>query len=55
MVTSETLNSLSGLIGNLGFPIVITLYLFIRFEKKLDQMNGKIERLEQAVKDTAKH
>lgn len=35
------------MIGNFGFPIVITIYLFHRFEKK-------IERLEQVIQELSK-
>ncbi|MCG3086608.1 YvrJ family protein [Sporosarcina cyprini] len=35
------------MIGNFGFPIVMTIYLLHRFEKK-------IERLEQVVQELAK-
>ena len=35
------------MIGNLGFPIVITIYLLHRFEKK-------IEKLEQIIQELTK-
>ena len=35
------------MIGNFGFPIVMTIYLLHRFEKK-------IEKLEQAIQKLAK-
>ncbi|MFC3771745.1 YvrJ family protein [Paenibacillus sp. GCM10012303] len=36
-------------IGNFGFPIVITSYLLIRFEKKLEALNHTIQQLNQLI------
>lgn len=33
------------LIGNLGFPIAVSAYLLVRFEKKIDILNESIEDL----------
>lgn len=33
------------LIGNLGFPIVITFYLLMRLEKNLNQLERVVEEL----------
>ena len=33
------------LIENLGFPIVLSIYLLIRFEKKIDSLNESINAL----------
>lgn len=33
------------LVGNLGFPIAVTLYLLIRIEGKLDLLTQSINRL----------
>ncbi len=38
--------SITQLIGNFGFPIVVTIYLLYRFE-------NKIESLESALRDLA--
>lgn len=35
---------LSG-ISNLGFPVIITLYLLMRFEKKIDLLTEVINKL----------
>ncbi|MDN5348147.1 MAG: hypothetical protein PWP65_1711 [Clostridia bacterium] len=32
-------------VGNYGFPMVITLYLLMRVEKKLDELTGAINSL----------
>lgn len=38
-------------IGNVGFPIVIAIYLLIRFEKKIDVLKQSIDQLGQAIRD----
>lgn len=37
-------DSLVNLISNVGFPIVVALYLMIRIEKKLDMLIEEIKR-----------
>lgn len=41
--------SLINLISNVGFPIVIAIYLLHRFEKKLDTLVKNISILSQAI------
>ncbi|MCP1311355.1 YvrJ family protein [Paenibacillus tyrfis] len=41
----EVLTIFSTAVGNLGFPIVITGYLLLRFEKKMDRLNETIQEL----------
>lgn len=36
-------------IANLGFPIVVTLYLLIRIEGKLDKLSGCINTLSVSI------
>lgn len=38
------------IIGNFGFPIAITMYLFIRFEKKLGDLEKVITNLSETIK-----
>ncbi|MGG0657466.1 YvrJ family protein [Rummeliibacillus pycnus] len=33
------------LLGNFGFPIAITVYLFLRFEKKFEKLEDVIMKL----------
>jgi Trk-type K+ transport system membrane component len=40
-----TLNTLNILVGNLGFPVVIALYLLIRFENKISELTEVVEKL----------
>lgn len=42
------------LIGNFGFPIAITIYLFIRFERKLDKLEAVITHLADGIKSIDK-
>jgi len=37
------------IIGNFGFPIAITVYLLLRFEKKIDSLTCAIEGFEEAI------
>lgn len=37
------------LIGNLGFPIVISFYLLMRIENKLESLNNNILELSKSI------
>jgi len=39
------------IIGNFGFPIAITVYLFLRFEKKIENLESSINQLAGVIKD----
>lgn len=39
------------LIGNYGFPMVLTIYLLVRFEGKIDGLKGSIDNLSDKVGD----
>lgn len=45
----NTLNTLDILIGNLGFPVVIAIYLLIRFEKKISELTDVVEELRNLI------
>ncbi|MDZ3957036.1 YvrJ family protein [Bacillus thuringiensis] len=36
-------------LGNFGFPILITIYLLVRFEKKIDNLIEAIDKLKDAM------
>lgn len=40
------------LVGEVGFPIVVTLILLYRIEAKLDQVVTSIERLSERIMNT---
>ncbi|BBW98443.1 YvrJ family protein [Geobacillus icigianus] len=42
------------IIGNFGFPIAITVYLFLRFERKLESLELVIHQLGEVIKETRK-
>ncbi|PRT15848.1 YvrJ family protein (plasmid) [Bacillus thuringiensis] len=44
-----TFSSFISLIGNFGFPVAITLYLLMRFEKKIDTLTMSIENLREVI------
>lgn len=46
--------SLINILGNFGFPIMITIYLFVRFEKKIDNLENVISKLRTAIKELKK-
>ncbi|MGE7983690.1 YvrJ family protein [Solibacillus sp. NPDC093137] len=39
------------IIGNFGFPIAITMYLFIRFEKKIEKLELSISKLSDVIRE----
>ncbi len=43
------MDDLIGLIGNLGFPMVISLYLLIRIEDKLEELSNSILGLSEVI------
>lgn len=36
-------------IGNMGFPIVISVYLLVRIEKKIDLLTKSIDQLDNTM------
>ncbi|MDO4663197.1 MAG: YvrJ family protein [Tissierellia bacterium] len=38
------------LISNLGYPIVVNLFLLIRFEAKIDKLDSSIKELSEIIK-----
>lgn len=53
-MSPETVPLWVSLIGNFGFPISITVYLFIRFEKKIDALEIVIIELSTVIKELKK-
>lgn len=51
MENSQLLDLVTTTIGNFGFPMVLTAYLLIRFEKKIESLNNTILELLQVIKD----
>ena len=49
-MTPENVPIWISLIGNFGFPIAITVYLFIRFERKIDKLEAVIMELSEVIK-----
>jgi hypothetical protein len=42
------------ILGNFGFPVAITIYLLIRFEKKIDKLEVVINELGVTIKNSLK-
>jgi hypothetical protein len=38
------------ILGNFGFPIAITIYLFWRFERKIEKLEEVISQLAEVIK-----
>jgi hypothetical protein len=49
-MASEDIPTWISIIGNFGFPIAITVYLFARFERKLDGLEKVILELSTVIK-----
>ncbi|WP_258297694.1 YvrJ family protein [Paenibacillus peoriae] len=47
-------SELATYIANLGFPIAITLYLLIRFEKKISDLSDAINGLKNEIQKNVK-
>jgi hypothetical protein len=48
---SQVVAMLTTVIGNVGFPIAVTGYLLLRFEKKLDILTNAMQDFKIAVKE----
>ncbi|WP_152657521.1 YvrJ family protein [Oceanobacillus sp. CFH 90083] len=46
--------ALINILGNFGFPVMITIYLFVRFEKKIDNLEKVITELRNAARELKK-
>lgn len=44
-----SLEQLYSMIEGLGFPVFLSIYLLVRFEKKIDSLNGTIEKLNKSI------
>ncbi|NFH65840.1 YvrJ family protein [Clostridium botulinum] len=42
------------LISDVGFPIAVSLYLLLRIEKKLDEINKALTSLDKTITSTMK-
>jgi hypothetical protein len=46
---------LVNLIGNLGFPIAVSVYLLVRVESKMENLTCSINNLSSAINDMLKN
>ncbi|GAB3807739.1 YvrJ family protein [Virgibacillus kimchii] len=49
-MATEDIPTWISIVGNFGFPIAITVYLFARFERKLDGLEKVILELSAVIK-----
>jgi prefoldin subunit 5 len=47
----NSINEWYNVIGNIGFPIAVAIYLLIRFEKRIDALRENINQLEQTIRE----
>ena len=47
----ETLPDWIALLGNFGFPTLVSVYLLLRFERKISKLTEVIRELNQEIKD----
>lgn len=47
-------NDLVGLIGNVGFPIAVSVYLLVRVEGKLEVLTSSINNLSNVINNLNK-
>ncbi|WP_084756819.1 YvrJ family protein [Clostridium sp. DMHC 10] len=43
------MDNLVGLIGNVGFPIAVSIYLLVRIESKLENLTNSINNLSGVI------
>ncbi len=43
------INELVSLIGNVGFPVAVSVYLLIRLEKQLNSLSASINKLNTII------
>ncbi|WFD10541.1 YvrJ family protein [Tepidibacter hydrothermalis] len=43
------MNELLGLVSNVGFPIVLSIYLLTRIEEKLENLTQSINKLNNVI------
>ncbi|MFC3773634.1 YvrJ family protein [Paenibacillus sp. GCM10012303] len=51
MDNNQLITLITTSIGNFGFPIVLTAYLLIRFEKKIESLNATIQELMKFMRE----
>lgn len=47
------MNELVNIISNVGFPIVVALYMIITMQKEIKYLTEAINRLEKTIKEKA--
>lgn len=50
-ITNTPIETFIKAIGNFGFPLVLAVYLLLRFEKKIESLTEAINQLQQVIKN----
>lgn len=45
------MEQLLGMIANMGFPIVVSVYLLVRIENRMENLTQSIQTLARAIND----
>ncbi len=48
-MSRDILEQVLGMIGNIGFPIVVSVYLLVRIENKMESLTESIQSLTSAI------
>ncbi len=48
-MSRDKLEQVLGMIGNIGFPIVVSVYLLVRIENKMESLTESIQSLTSAI------
>ncbi|MBB3113936.1 hypothetical protein FHS18_006052 [Paenibacillus phyllosphaerae] len=49
------LTLITSAVGDFGFPIVITAYLLLRYEKRIELLTTTVQELKQTMTDEGDH
>jgi YvrJ protein family len=50
----ENINQWVMLLGNFGFPVVVAVYLLMRFEKKIEALTIVINNLQNTIRENSR-
>ncbi len=53
-MNSILVEEMTGLIGNFGFPVAVSVYLLVRLEGKVEELTYSINGLSEVVRSTKK-
>ncbi|WP_373894509.1 YvrJ family protein [Virgibacillus sp. CBA3643] len=48
----EHANEIAMLLGNFGFPILVSIYLLVRFEQKIGELSDRVNSMARTIEKT---